>query len=137
MFTKITTETQAQEFIEFATKKFQSIEKLKDWLNPISDELGVNSQAQFTIFCHGNDKNQRKQRCFLLLDLGEKKTIIFVGNVYENWRDNAIFGTVDFSEKQNHAKTFFDLRAKNEQYMEHLKQTETIYNEIHIIAQFM
>ena len=137
MFTKITTETQAQEFIEFATKKFQSIEKLKDWLNPISDELGVVSQAEFTLICLGNDKNQRKKRHFLMLDLGEKKTIIFVGNVYENWRDNSVFGTVDFSEEQNYAKTFFDLRAKNEQYIEHLKQTEKMYNEIHTIAQFM
>lgn len=137
MFTKITTEEQAKEFADFVNKKFQSVETLKDWLNPISDELGVVSQAQFTIVCHSNDKNQRKQRCFLMLDLGEKKTIIFVGNVYENWRDNSVFGTVDFSEKQNYAKTFFDLRAKNEQYMEHLKQTEKMYDEIHTIAKFM
>lgn len=76
-----------------------------------------------------------KQRDFLMLSFGANQTIIFVGNVYENWRDNCIYGTVDFSEEQNYAKTFFDLRAKNEQYIEHLKQTETMYNEIHTIAQ--
>lgn len=137
MFTQITTEEQAKEFVEFVTKKFQSVETLKDWLNPISDELGVVSQAEFTLICLGNDKNQKNKRHFLFLDLGEKKTIIFVGNVYENWRDNTIFGTVDFSEEQNYAKTFFDLRAKNDQYMEHFKQTEKMYNEIHTIAKFM
>lgn len=135
MLDKIVTEAQAEEFVGFVTKKFQSVETLKDWLNPIFDELGVISQAQFTMSFHGNDQLKRKQRNFLMLDLGEKKTIIFVGNVYENWRDNAIFGTVDFSEEQNYAKTFFDLRAKNEQYMEHFKQTEKMYNEIHAIAQ--
>ena len=135
MVTKIITETQAQEFVEFATKEFKSVETLRDWLPPITDKLGVISQAEFTLICLGNDKNQRKKRHFLLLDLGEKKTIIFVGNVYENWRDNCIYGTVDFSEEQNYAKTFFDLRAKNEQYIEHLKQTETMYNEIHAISQ--
>ena len=135
MFTKITTETQAQEFVEFAAKKFQSIEKLKDWLNIISDELGVISQDQFIMSCHGNDQYKRKQRNFLMLNFGENKNIIFVGNVYENWRDNSVFGTVDFSEKQDYAKTFFYLLAKNEQYMEHWKQTEKMYNEIHSIAQ--
>lgn len=137
MFTQITTEEQAKEFVEFVTKKFQSVETLRDWIQPISDELGVVSKAQITIFCHGNNKNQIKERCFLMLDLGEKKTILFVGNVYENWRDNCVYGTVDFSEEQNYAKTFFDLRAKNEQYMEHFKQTEKMYNEIHTIARFM
>jgi len=135
MFTKITTEEQAKEFIEFATKKFQSIENLKDWLNPISDEFGVLAQAKFTMSFHGNDQLKRKQRNFLMLNFGENKNIILVSSVYENWRENAIFGTVDFSEEQNYAKTFFDLQAKNEQYMEYLKQTEKMYNEIHSIAQ--
>ena len=52
MVTKIITETQAQEFVEFATKEFKSVETLRDWLKPITDTLGVISQAEFTvIFC--------------------------------------------------------------------------------------
>ena len=135
MLDKIVTASQAEEFVGFVTKKFQSVETLKDWLNPIFDELGVISQAKFTMSFHGNDQLKRKQRNFLMLNFGENKNIIFVGSVYENWRDNSVFGTVDFSEEQNYAKTFFDLQSKNEQYMEHLKQTEKMYNEIHAIAQ--
>lgn len=137
MLDKIVTEAQAEEFVGFVTKKFQSVETLKDWLNPISDEFGVLAQAKFTMSFHENDQLKRKQRNFLMLNFGENKNIILVGSVYENWRENAIFGTVDFSEEQNYAKTFFDLQAKNEQYMEHLKQTEKMYNEILTIAQFM
>ena len=137
MLDKIVTEAQAEEFVGFVTKKFKSVENLKDWLNPISDELGIIAQAKFTMFFHENDTIQRKQRDFLMLNFGENKNIIFVGSVYENWRDNSVFGTVDFSEEQNYAKTFFDLQSKNEQYMEHLKQTEKMYNEIHSIAQCM
>ena len=110
MFAKIFTETQAEELVEFVTKKFQSVETLKDRLNPISDELGIIRQEQYTIPYPKNDKNKRKQ--FLRLNFSENKNIIFVGDVYENWHDNAIFGIVDFSEEQNHVKTLVDLWSK-------------------------
>lgn len=112
MFSKIVTENQAEELVEFVTKKFQSVDTLKDWLNPISDELGIIRQVQYTIHCPKNDKNKRKQRNFLRLNFGENKNIIFVGDVYENWHDNAIFGIVDFSEEQNHVKTLINLWSK-------------------------
>lgn len=112
MFSKIVTENQAEELVEFVTKKFQSVDTLKDWLNPISDELGIIRQVQYTIYCPKNDKNKRKQRNFLRLNFGENKNIIFVGDVYENWHDNAIFGIVDFSEEQNHVKTLINLWSK-------------------------
>ena len=57
MFTKITTETQAQEFVEFATKEFKSVENLRDWIPPLTDKLGVISQAEITLICLGNDEN--------------------------------------------------------------------------------
>lgn len=41
MFTKIVTENQADELVEFVTEKFKSLDNLIDWLNLISDELGV------------------------------------------------------------------------------------------------
>ncbi len=137
MFTKIVTENQADELVEFVTEKFKSLDNLIDWLNPISDELGIVSQTQFTVPCNENDSYQRKQRNFLMLDFGKNKTIIFVINVHKNWRDNHIFGIVDFSEGQKHAKTFVDLQLKNEQYINHLKQTQEMYKEIHKIALFV
>ncbi len=130
MFTKIITENQAKEFVQFATKKFKMVEHLRDWILPVSDELGVVPKTEFTIICLGNDKAQIKQRRFLMLELGENKTIIFVGNVYQNWHNNTILGTVDFSEEQNHVKTFIDLQVKNEQYFEQLKQTEKMHYEV-------
>ena len=137
MFTKIVTENQADELVEFVTEKFKSLDNLIDWLNPISDELGVVAQTQFTVPCNENDSYQRKQRNFLMLNFGNNKTIIFVINVHKNWRDNHIFGIVDFSEGQKHAKTFVDLQLKNEQYINHLKQTQEMYKEIHKIALFV
>jgi hypothetical protein len=112
MLDKIVTADQAEELIEFVTKKFQSVETLKDWLNPISDELGIVRQVQYIIPCPKNEKNNRKQRNFLRLNFGENKNIIFVGDIYENWHDDAILGIVDFSEEQNHVKTLIDLWSK-------------------------
>lgn len=137
MFTKIVTETQAEELVEFATQKFNLFDLLTNWLNPIYDELGVVAQAQFTIHCSNNDSYQRTQRHFLMLNFGTNKTIIFVGNVYKNWRENYISGKVDFSGEQTYAKQFFDLQSKNEQYIEHLKQAEETYNELQTLGKFI
>lgn len=133
MFAKIVTENQAEELVEFVTKNFQSVETLKDWLNPISDELGVVRQGQYTMPCPKNNKYQRRQRNFLRLNFGENKNIIFVGYVYENWRNNIIFGIVNFSGEQDDVKTLIDLWPKMIVH-ENCRKTETMYNEIHTIT---
>ena len=102
--------------------------------------MGVISQAEFTLICLGNDKNQRKKRHFLLLDLGEKKTIIFVGNCYKDYCNDFIYSTIDFSEQQYHANTFVYVQTtKNKQYLEALEagnmdKAKEIYKEIGTIA---
>lgn len=88
-----------------------------------SDELGVVKQEQFTIpvFNKNNPTQIEEQEC-LMVNFSGNKTIIFVGNVYEDSRNNFIYSTIDFSEKQHHAKTFIYIQTtKNEQYLEALE----------------
>jgi hypothetical protein len=143
-FAKIITENQAKEFVQFVAEEFKTIGKLKEFINPISDELGVISQAEFTMPVYDkNNPTQLQERNCLMLNFGENKTIIFVGNYYEDSFANFIYGTIDFSEKQYYAATFTYLKTKNEQYLEYLEQfgksdkTEKIYKQMITIADFM
>lgn len=116
MFTKITTEEQAKEFAHFASDKFKSINNLKDWLNPIADDLGIVEQVEFSIPMpfRGHYEKDMKQRDFLMLTFGENQTVVFVGKVYENWRNNFMSVIVDFSDKDNYSKKIIDLKNKHE-----------------------
>lgn len=116
MFTKITTEEQAKEFAYFASDKFKSINNLKDWLNPIAGDLGVVEQVEFSIPIpfQAHYEKDMKQRDFLMLSFGVNKTIVFVGKVYENWRNNFMSVIVDFSDKDNYSKKIIDLKNKHE-----------------------
>ena len=140
-FAKIITNSQAKEFAEFITEEFQRIGQLEDFIKPISDELGIVKQECFTtpVF-NKNNPTQIEERECLMLTFGENKTIIFVGNVYADSRNDFIYSTIDFSEKQYHAKTFIYVQTiKNEQYLEALEagnmdKAKKFYNEIGTIA---
>lgn len=75
MFTKITTEEQAKEFAHFVSDKFKSISNLKDWLNPISGDLGVIEKLEFSIPIPFRPHYEMKQRDFLMLSFGANKTV--------------------------------------------------------------
>lgn len=126
MFTKITTYEQAKEFADFANNKFNSINNLKDWLNPITGDLGVVEQVEFSIHFPPSYKKDMKQRDFLMLSFGINQTVVFVGNVYENWRENYIYVIIDFSDKDNYSKKIIDLKNKNDARI-------ALTNEIHSI----
>lgn len=130
MFTKITTEEQARGLAQFVTEKFNSIDNLQDWLNPISDDLGITEQVEFSVPFQPFYDNQSKQRDFLMLSFGINKTVVFIGNVYENWRDNFISVIVDFSDEENYSKTIIDLKNKNDALSE-------LNNEIYSILRDM
>ena len=112
LFAKIITENQAKEFAEFMTEEFQRIGQLEDFIKPISNELGVISQSQFTIpvFNKKNPTQIEQQEC-LMVNFGGNKTIIFVGNCYEDSRNNFIYSTIDFSKQQYHYHTFTYLQT--------------------------
>ena len=129
MFTKITNEEQAMQFVEFTTKKFNTIQQLIEWLKLIRDELGVVEQKEFSMPLHDN-KNQQKQIDYLMLNFDNKGTVILTGYIYENWRENYISGKVDFSENQHYCKNFIDLKIKVDQYHDVVKQAQQIYDEI-------
>ena len=124
MFTKITTEEQAKEFAYFASDKFKSINNLKDWLNPITGDLNVVEQLEFSILLPFRAYYERKQCDFLMLSFGANKTVVFVGNVYENWRNNFMSIIVDFSDKDNYSKKIIDLKNKHDACIE-------LTNQIH------
>ena len=140
-FAKIVSESQAKEFVEFAMEKFQNIGQLQDFIKHISTELGVVAQVQFTMpVFNKNNPTQIEERECLMLTFGENKTIIFVGNVYADSCNDFIYSTIDFSEKQYHAKTFIYVQTiKNEEYLEALEagnmdKAKKFYNEIGTIA---
>lgn len=141
MFTKITTESQAKEFVESVENEFPTIGHLTDWLKRYSDDIGVVKQEQFTIpvFDKNNPTEMEERHC-LMLNFGENKTIIFVGNEYENSCRNFIYSTIDFSAKQYHANTFIYVQTtKNKQYLEALEsgnmnKAKETYKEIGTIA---
>lgn len=114
MFTKITTEEQAKDFAYFACDRFKSINNLKDWLNPITGDLGVVEQVEFSIPFQPHYEKDMKQRDFLMLSFGANQTVVFVGNVYENWRNNFMSVIVDFSDEENYSKKIIDLKNKND-----------------------
>lgn len=126
MFTKITTHEQAKEFAHFVSDKFKSINNLKDWLNPITGDLGVVEQVEFSIHFPPSYKKDMKQRDFLMFSFGANQTVVFVGNVYENWRNNFMSVIVDFSDKDNYSKKIIDLKNKNDARIE-------LTSEIHSI----
>lgn len=115
MFTKITTHEQAKEFADFANNKFKSIHNLKDWLNPIAGDLGVVEQVEFSVPFQPYYEKDMKQRDFLMLSFGANQTVVFVGNVYENWRNNFMYVIVEFSDKDNYSKKIIDLKNKNDE----------------------
>ena len=114
MFTKITTYEQAKDFAYFARDRFKSINNLKDWLNPIASDLGIVEQVEFSVPFQLDYKKDMKQRDFLMLNFGANQTVVFVGNVYENWLNNFIYVIIDFSDEDNYSKTIIDLKNKNE-----------------------
>ena len=132
MFTQITTEEQAKEFAHFASDKFKSINNLKDWLNPIAGNLGIVEQVEFSIPMpfRGHYEKDMKQRDFLMLTFGENQTVVFVGKVYENWRNNFMSVIVDFSDKDNYSKKIIDLKNKHDALSE-------LNNEIYSILRDM
>ena len=137
-FTKIVNEEQAEELIDFTTKKFSTIKQLIEWLEPIRDELGIVEQKEFSMPVH--DKKQPKNNLipirhpkqidYLILNFDNKGTVILTGYIYENCQDNCIYGKVDFSESQHYCKNFIDLKIKVDQYHDAIKQAQQIYDEI-------
>lgn len=140
-FAEIVSESQAKEFVEFAMEKFQSIGQLNDFIKHISAELGVVSQSEFTMPVYEeNNPTEIENRDCLMLNFGENKTIIFVGNCYKDYCNDFIYSTIDFSEQQYHANTFVYIQTtKNKQYLEALEagnmdKAKKFYNEIGTIA---
>ena len=139
-FTKIVNEEQAKQFIEFATKKFSTIQQLIEWLKPIRDELGIVEQKEFSITLHKKNqlqktdyvipRKQKKHIDYLMLNFDNKGTIILIGYIYESCQDNIILGKVDFSESQHYCKNFIDLKIKIDQYHDAVKQAQQIYDEV-------
>lgn len=67
-----------------------------------------------------------QQRDFLMLSFGANQTVVFVGNVYENWRNNFMSVIVDFSDKDNYSKKIIDLKNKHEARIELTNQIHSI-----------
>lgn len=140
-FTKIVNEEQAEKFVEFSTKKFSTIKQLIEWLKPICDELGIVEQKEFSMPLHDNKSKIKQIDCgltikrknqtdYLMLNFDNKGTVLLIGYIYENLRDNIIIGKVDFSDNQYYCKSFIDLKIKVDQYHDVLKQAQQIYDEI-------
>lgn len=123
MFQKLYTEDAAQNFVDFAQKEFKTIPKLMEWLQPVSEHLGINAMVHHTV------NFNKVTYHYLWLTIDSNKSIFFVGHQFER-NDNCITATVDFTDEQKTYSIFKEVSNKVKRYHEIHKELEILQNDI-------
>lgn len=123
MFQKLYTEDAAQNFVDFAQKEFKTIQKLMEWLQPVSEHLGINAMVHHTV------NFNKVTYHYLWLTIDSNKSIFFVGHQFER-NDNCITATVDFTDEQKTYSIFKEVSNKVKRYHEIHKELEILQNDI-------
>lgn len=124
MFQKIYTEDTAQNFVDFVQKEFKTIPKLMEWLQPVSERLGINHMIHHSITIpHGTLH-------YLYLTIDSNKSIILVGHQFER-NDHCITATVDFTDEQKSYSIFEEVGNKVKRYHEIQQEIQILQNDIY------
>lgn len=124
MFQKIYTEEDAQQFVDFVQKEFKTIPPLMEWLEPVSERLGIIHKAHYSI-----DFGKIKLH-YLWLSIDSNKSIILVGHQFEH-NDNVITATIDFTDEQKAYLIFEEVTNKVKRYHEIQKEIQELQNNIY------
>lgn len=124
MFQKIHTEEDAQQFVDFVKKEFKTIPPLMEWLQPVSERLGIIHKAHYSI-----DFGKIKLH-YLWLSIDSNKSIILVGHQFEH-NDNVITATIDFTDEQKSYLLFEEVTNKVKRYHEIQKEIQDLQNDMY------
>lgn len=124
MFQKLYTEENAQQFVDFVKKEFKTIPPLMEWLQPVSERLGIIHNAHYSI-----DLGKIKLH-YLWLSIDSNKSIILVGHQFEH-NDNVITATIDFTDEQKAYLIFEEVTNKVKRYHEIHKEIQELQNDMY------
>lgn len=124
MFQKLYTEENAQQFVDFVQKEFKTIPPLMEWLQPVSERLGINHMTHHSIVFGKITQH------YLFLSIDSNKSIILVGHQFER-NDDVITATVDFTDEQKSYLIFEEVVNKVKHYHELQKEMQELQNNIY------
>lgn len=130
MFQKIYTEEDAQQFVDFVQKEFKTIPPLMEWLQPVSERLGIIHKTHYSI-----DFGKIKLH-YLWLSIDSNKSIILVGHQSEH-NDNVITATIDFTDEQKSYLIFEEVTNKVKRYHEIQKEIQDLQNDMYDLTKLL
>lgn len=130
MFQKIYTEEDAQQFVDFVQKEFKTIPPLMEWLQPVSERLGIIHKTHYSI-----DFGKIKLH-YLWLSIDSNKSIILVGHQSEQ-NDNVITATIDFTDEQKSYLIFEEVTNKVKRYHEIQKEIQDLQNDMYDLTKLL
>lgn len=130
MFQKIYTEENAQQFVDFVQKEFKTIPPLMEWLQPVSERLGIIHKTHYSI-----DFGKIKLH-YLWLSIDSNKSIILVGHQSEH-NDNVITATIDFTDEQKSYLIFEEVTNKVKRYHEIQKEIQDLQNDMYDLTKLL
>lgn len=130
MFQKIYTEKDAQQFVDFVQKEFKTIPPLMEWLQPVSERLGIIHKTHYSI-----DFGKIKLH-YLWLSIDSNKSIILVGHQSEH-NDNVITATIDFTDEQKSYLIFEEVTNKVKRYHEIQKEIQDLQNDMYDLTKLL
>lgn len=130
MFQKNYTEEDAQQFVDFVQKEFKTIPPLMEWLQPVSERLGIIHKTHYSI-----DFGKIKLH-YLWLSIDSNKSIILVGHQSEH-NDNVITATIDFTDEQKSYLIFEEVTNKVKRYHEIQKEIQDLQNDMYDLTKLL